>query len=982
MSAFCIKYRTDHIGRFVIGIWLMWFCYNPTAEGVEECETFRSTTKNISVSINGSDANDCCQYGKCLCSSLDKALNCSGNNKEVTIFIYSDMVSLSTTADISNVNNFMLTSNGATINCNGDGGVVFTSISSLVINRITWNSCGNSPGAISVYNSLLVIKENNFKNSVTRAVAVYHSSVYIDSDVTLSLFSGNKGGALYISNSNLTLNGQFNFINNFAISGAAIYFTNQSALNLENGTQISFLANEAAKYGGAIYIDLATPCSIQHAIIQLAGNSSVTFTSNIAGTAGRSWYFELNTSCNFSRNISDPNSLLYYPSSFKYINSIFSREISTTLYQLKLLSPASCIKEPVHADENCNEYEISDIMLGQEILIPAQALSYYGTIARPTQVLIKCSDNDCNSKVLTGNNIVLVHNDTVVRGIEILRNQDNVSVKNNITLQLTAIGEETVSINLTVKLSLCFPGFEKVNVGGHIRCRCYQHKDVKCVNSSTAMIKFGYWFGEVEGQPTISYCPKQYCDFTSCDRIFGYCTLPRTQDGQCRHDRTGPSCGKCKPGYVLPFDSTKCIKTDQCSPGITFGVVLLNVVFWFVVTVTLMTVTCSKAFRRSFYANFFVIIYFYGVIEYLLEDTDDWPVFQFVTILSNLAKLNPKFLGTLCMASDTGWSGIDQQFFHYVHLFAISCILLTLSCLTRCCYSSHILRRISIFIPSSISVVLLLSHTSLSSTSIELLMPLTFSGTNASLYTYSSPDLKYFHGRHAFYGTVAGVFTVVFVIGFPVFLILEPYMYRRIDLGRMRPIIHDFRHVYKFKYGYFAGFYLVCRLTILGVFYGVQDIHNRLIAMLVICTVVTIIHGFFMPYIADNLNTFDLIILIIAIFAASFNGATSFTSFSPANDGIFLTIVIAPLLIVIFIILILNFKTCQVKRYQTVEDYYDELFYEDVDQPAMPNYSVDSGSLYGSIKPAIQNNTQFMSIGTTKLDDNNIDDDILNMSWR
>ena len=908
------------------------------------------------MSSNGSDVDDCCQYGKCLCSSLDKALNCSGNRKEVTIFIYSDMISLSTTVDISNVNNFTLASDGATIICNRGGGVVFTSIGSLVFNRITWNSCGNSPGVISVYSSLLVIKDNNFKNSVTRAVAVYCSSVFIDSDVKLSLFSGNKGGALYISNSSLTLNGHFNFIDNAAISGAAIYFTNQSTLSLENGTKILFLTNEAAMYGGAIYTDLTIPCSGQHTFIYQAGNSSVTFTSNIAGTAGRSWYFELNTSCNFTRNISDPNSLLYYPSSFEYTDSKFSREISTTLYQLKLLSPANCIKDTMNSDSNCNEYEISNIMLGQEILIPAQALGYYGNIARPTQVLINCSTNDCINKALAGNNIVLVHNNTVVRGIKILRSQNNVSNGNNITLQLTAIGKETVSINLTIKLSPCFPGFENVSVGSHIQCRCYQHKDVKCVNDSTAMIKFGYWFGEVEGEPSISYCPKQYCEFTSCDATnFGYCKLPCTQDDQCRQDRTGPVCSKCKPGYVLPFDSAKCVKINQCSPEITFGVVSLCVVFWFVIIVMIIAASNYFTFPVGFTGG---IIYFYSVIDYLLGDIDDWPVFQFVTILSNLARLNPKFFGTLCVTSNTGWSGIDQQFFHYVHPLAIVCVLQTSVCFAK--YSVRFARYIARFIIRFICFTPFLLHTSLSSTSIELLAQLTFSGTKASSYTYSSPDLKYFHGRHAFYGTVAG-FLMVFVICFPIFLILEPLLSRRMNFIRIKPLTDQWEGCYRDSRKCFAGFYLLCRLGIIGVFYVVQDTDTRSFSMLILCTGIAIIHGCFMPYKLHYLNMFDMVILILATFATCFKVAILFASFNSTNKGILIGLVITPLIIIFFVIVVFNVRPI-IRRCK--------------------EFQVSPGvRIRWSIKS--KKTTLLLPIDdTVESDDNSSDDNILDMSWR
>ena len=122
----------------------------------------------------------------------------------------------------------------------------------------------------------------------------------------------------------------------------------------------------------------------------------------------------------------------------------------------------------------------------------------------------------------------------------------------------------------------------------------------------------------------------------------------------------------------LGLNASKLINAPHAE--ITFGVDLLSVMFWFVVIVMIIAVSYNIGNILS-YAG--VVIYFYSMIDYLLGDIDDWPTFQFVTILSNLARLNPKFLGTLCITSDTGWSGIDQQFFHYFHPLAIFCVMLT-----------------------------------------------------------------------------------------------------------------------------------------------------------------------------------------------------------------------------------------------------------------------------------------------------------------
>jgi len=96
-------------------------------------------------------------------------------------------------------------------------------------------------------------------------------------------------------------------------------------------------------YGGAIYADMtSSPCDVQPQLVKTFNKSHVCFFFNFANTAGHSWYFEVKTACNYTRNVSDLNSLLYYPKMFLYGNG---EEISSTLYQLKLLFPAKYMSD-------------------------------------------------------------------------------------------------------------------------------------------------------------------------------------------------------------------------------------------------------------------------------------------------------------------------------------------------------------------------------------------------------------------------------------------------------------------------------------------------------------------------------------------------------------------------------------------------------------------------------------------------------------
>ena len=118
-------------------------------------------------------------------------------------------------------------------------------------------------------------------------------------------------------------------------------------------------------------------------------------------------------------------------------------------------------------------------------------------------------------------------------------------------------------------------------------------------------------------------------------------------------------------------------------------------------------------------------------------------------------------------------SEIDQQFIYYMHPLALIVILVVISLLVR--KSQRVSAIISRGIIHVICLLLLLSYTSMASISLLLIRSLRFHGID-KVYTYLSPDIEYFHGRHLAYGIVALLCTVTIVIGLPLLLTLKPFV--------------------------------------------------------------------------------------------------------------------------------------------------------------------------------------------------------------
>ena len=154
----------------------------------------------------------------------------------------------------------------------------------------------------------------------------------------------------------------------------------------------------------------------------------------------------------------------------------------------------------------------------------------------------------------------------------------------------------------------------------------------------------------------------------------------------------------------------------------------------------------------------------------------------------------------------------------------------------------------------------------MTSTSLLLIRSLRFHEID-TVYSYLSPDIEYFHGRHLAYSIISLLCIVSIVIGLPLLLTIHPFINHKINLIKIKPLLDQFQGCYKDKYRCFAGYYMICRLVIITIV--IINSSNDFVAIYMltfVSGVTALIHQTVKPYNNEILNKFDGIILQLIIF--------------------------------------------------------------------------------------------------------------------
>ena len=728
-----------------------------------------------------------------------------------------------------------------------------------------------------------------------------------------SAFTNNIASSMYLSKCDLILSGTILFKNNTAENGAAMYLDQGTTVAIDDGATVQFIANKATLNGGAIYVDLR--CDVfkddGNTFLYTLSNYNM-FINNSAVIAGNSLYFNIPHFCLVNTNIGDHDSILHIPCQFNYsqpVNGKMMQHIPCDLnYTLLNGTGAPIVTSPhelrlyfpynegynISSPSKHNTYFVRNNILGYQVKFTGAVFDYFGKLANPTQfsVQLQYSEHSAYSLISTDHDRVLTESIDNTTDLTVSFKGKRIDTAYiNLTLTLTSLSYSLNKINATLVVELIpcveHPGYTYSEDSQ--TCVCY-HANVKCSNDGNE-IKRGYWFGRVTDKATTSLCP-HYCKFMDHKQTSeGYFELPNTINAQCNHHRVGRACGECSSRYTLSYDSTDCISIDQCGPGWTVLVVVLTCLYWVLIVIGVFGLMYFK-FQISL-GYLYGIIYYYSMVgvllgnnPYILDGT-----FQFLSILSSFAQLTPRFLGKLCFVK--GLSGIDQLFIHYSHAVAVSLLLLLIVVAARC--SARMAFYVSRCIIRVICLLILLSYTSIASTSLQLLRPLGFTDVK-EWYTYSSPSIQYFHGRHAVYGVVAIVCELVVGIGLPLLLLLEPILSRKINFIRIKPLLDQFQGCYKDKYRWFAAYYLICRQVIFLIVYNFNsNYYNMLFYLQTACVIIAMIHMWFQPYQRMFLNALDGVMLLLILFEVNIN---TFPFLKNVTIEIVVIMVILPLLLI------------------------------------------------------------------------------------
>ena len=878
---------------------------------VNKCDFINNVKNHAALSMHDSDKRDSTKVvisGSNFVGNSGQALSCFGT---IFLHIYSSYFINNTCSAATLTNCQMVISNVTFFNNKMDTTLCIPL--SCRFNFEPTSACGGA--GINLYNSTLNITGSvSFLNNWAsgNGGAIYtseYSSIYFYQ--TTAKFINNtaknggavftsKGSSLHVSKSYLM------FASNMADNGGAIYIDKELGLHVnKRNTDIEFINNTAISYGGAVYANGFTNDNVLH-YYQLLLNVKH-LKGNVAYEKGDYIYF----------NSDEIGELMCNPELPKH-SSLFA----SSLCSLNLTSAIVRVNKSDH--DNCS----SVLFWTQDFKFDATFMDYLGQLSVPVNVTVRinqnCSDfggHDCCEGYdgtfdyiidYINNNTIMVTNNTLTCGCF----SDGKSINNSIIhmkFDPWVNGLLQLNINLTDTSNDCSDMAHYYNHSGDcVTLSCdrlskrftYLLPGLECPLGHLTVTP-GYWYDNSFKQYIFSCI--YFCNFNNWYNKILLQSHP-DRDLQCIDNWGGFACGECNysASYSIIYDTLKCVPVNECLItsevhsllilfGVSFFYWILVIAFIFVLLHFNVKITAGSAYGLIFYysvqENIFNV--FKGVIhtrhcaipekesfyyDCLLGPVDFSGILQFFLVIGNL---KPPFLQymNLCMGSA---EIIDHLFLQYIHPMIVVLVVSTVYLLGR--NSVTVCEIIGRYINSkSICLFLLLSYSTISHVSLQLLIPLPYFkpdrndvtipyGTLSGWKVYWSPRIQYFYHRHIFYFIVAILCELIIGIGFPVILLLQRQLTRNFNINvfGMKHIVDELQGCYKNGHYFFTAYYLICRQVIYVVnilsymllwMFSMEPVLIELITMLSVCSFVLVVHLWFQPYEKRSMNILDAAIL-------------------------------------------------------------------------------------------------------------------------
>ena len=769
------------------------------------------------------------------------------------------------------------------------------------------NFTNNANTAVNVEQCNITLNSVTFYNNVNvnsgyindgGAIGVYNGTVNMTGKVLFYYNrADNNGGAIYLNHSVMFASqGSILFHNNIAKNGGAIYIGEHSKLYATlYETSLEFLDNNATSNGGAVYVDLyhINDVTISHQLsnyyYDLLTSTSCTF--NLSNTADIGNYVYLNMQSLHLSVVNYKNfSNLTASSTPCHITTIENTESTVTVNDIGLLS------------NNSMSFWLHDLDLSLNIT------DCSGKPTGPVDASFQCCNSDTYNCIIDSQmkSFTVTSNDSMIQCPYSESIRCNVSVTNNLKINGLLVFAIYLCDNIVHAISpfgICLP-----------ICLLYSSKvPDQCVKQ---IILPGYWYDNGYTH-FVTSCPIGYCnqDFDLSNSMNETYTFP-DQNEQCNPHWGGLACGECNysAGYAIKYDTTECVPVNKClTTSVTLNLFILfgvSFLYWIVIISFIFVLLHIKLDITAGYA--YGLLFYYSVLEQLVndvtsyvprsflngvyEDYNDYDDFHYddsgdnynvmrinvLPFLSGIGNLKPPFTGfmNLCFGDA---KMMDHLVLGYIHPIIVTFLVVIIFILAR--NFVFVARTIGRYVNSkSICILLLLSYSSITYTSMQLLKPLpVFTQyayeSSAAMQVYWSPAERYFHGRHLLYGIIAILCELIIGIGLPVILIFERYIIRycKINLTSIKHITDQLKGCYKEDYRWFAAYYLIFRQILFGVnnlldyciglwsTYMISTPFTKFTIILTICIFIMVTHVWFQPYKRKGLNILDSFILLTLV---------------------------------------------------------------------------------------------------------------------
>ena len=712
------------------------------------------------------------------------------------------------------------------------------------------------------------------------AVQVKHCKAHFNS----CHFLYNADTALHVrKNSYATFAGNTTFEHNGGITGAAIYVDSLSTISLREGVSLRFENNHAIVDGGAIYTEVVNAdiflpkdiCVFESISAQLQSQNEsykVFFTNNTAGGENQSIFVGSSKGC-----VNSNGSIL-----------LFDGKIFTFAPEVKGQIASSPDKITLNCS-SCKEKGSLEVMLGEYFyLVPTVTDIFHNTAYLFGYIQLV---NYTSVKMLVPEDLKLVGPKVISMDDFTKDNVLYISGNNKSSVDYDDLFVEfifnkpssyhTDNRNISVRIIDCKVGY-KYNEQKQI-CVCVDSDVLSCANhSSHACIRYGYWLGDYELTRGETYpCSGQNCKYADghCPRngpcsesLQDFCKL-NSSDDLCWEGRGGILCSSCRENYSFTFSALSCVLSKTCTPANTALIILAVITYWILIIIFVLFImnlrfSCGLGFMYG-------IVYYFSVVSVLTDKTITGPTLSaFINTCIAITTLSPRVFGEIALCFAQNWDlNIHHYMFHYVTPVFVVGTIIFIICLSRYCRCPKAISPAENSPIHAICALILLSYTSLTYTSFEILKTIKIKG---EARVYVDPKIEYFGPEHLPYALVALLFEGFIALPICLLLIFAPCLMRlkkadRVRL-RLKPILDDLQACYRPECRWFAGFYFLARqLVYLANGIPIDALPQDNMLLHLANSAVLVIHSTTQPYKFMWLNLLDTLLLVDIFFLSFFS---------------------------------------------------------------------------------------------------------------